>query len=511
MHLLSPRSHLRASAYALAAGAALVMLQACGGDSTSAPKGPGPVAALVVRSQPAGATAGAPLTTQPVLELRDANGQLVPSDTDHVTVAIASGGGTLGGTTTVQTVGGVATFTNLAISGAVGDRTLRFSLPGRPTIPAVASQTISLGAGAPAAIVFTTVPSHVAQTLVALDTQPTIRIVDASGNQTSAAVPVKLTVQGTGAIAAGDTVVTTANGVGAFTGLTLGALNGSVGDVTLHFTAAGLTEATSNVTLGCYRYALGADASVSDALQTGDCVGAGSRLYHLAEVTSSSGNLARQFTMNGDFQTALYFRGPGSTGSFWGYNGNSTTNQTSFYLLAPAGTSEAMVTSANGGTSGSYTLASASSTEDIPGCVTVLIVPPITTTQSTTTTDCAGNGYYGDFFNFPIPSGVTVTVTMTTDGFDPYLSLWQTGSTNVNKATGTTTGTTTTLSYTNDTGADAWFYVYAGDNVQGATGNYTLTITPSTSGSLFTRNPLPGTAPAFGVAYPSSSAPRVGR
>jgi hypothetical protein len=58
------------------------------------------------------------------------NGNLVTTSTVAVTVAIASGGGALTGTTTVNAVAGVATFSNLSVTGADGNRTLSFTAPG---------------------------------------------------------------------------------------------------------------------------------------------------------------------------------------------------------------------------------------------------------------------------------------------------------------------------------------------------------------------------------------------
>ncbi len=89
----------------------------------------GAAAQLFLRNSPGG-TAGAPLTTQPVVEVRDKGGNLVPSAANPVTVSIASGGGSLTGTTTVNAVNGIATFTDLAIAGVAGTRTLAFASPG---------------------------------------------------------------------------------------------------------------------------------------------------------------------------------------------------------------------------------------------------------------------------------------------------------------------------------------------------------------------------------------------
>ena len=90
---------------------------------------PGAAFQLGLRTQPIGGTIGGPLTTQPVVEIRDAAGNLVSTASTTVTAALASGGGTLSGTLAVATTGGVATFTNLGIAGSAGARTFVFTAP----------------------------------------------------------------------------------------------------------------------------------------------------------------------------------------------------------------------------------------------------------------------------------------------------------------------------------------------------------------------------------------------
>ena len=104
---------------------------------------PGPASALAVRTQPpATATVGTTFASQPVIQLRDASGNEVAQVSVSVTAAVASGGGTLGGTTTRVTDGsGRATFTDLRINGAVGSHTLIFAAGGYTS---VASQPIEV-------------------------------------------------------------------------------------------------------------------------------------------------------------------------------------------------------------------------------------------------------------------------------------------------------------------------------------------------------------------------------
>jgi len=81
----------------------------------------GTASQLGITTQPVGGTSGSALATQPVIAVRDANGNTVTGSTASVTVTIGSGsGGTLGGTTTVSAVNGVANFSDLTLSGTAG-------------------------------------------------------------------------------------------------------------------------------------------------------------------------------------------------------------------------------------------------------------------------------------------------------------------------------------------------------------------------------------------------------
>ncbi len=118
---------------------------------------PAAAAKLVFTTEPAGAQAGAPLSTQPVVEIRDQFGNLVAGDTSNVTLAIKSGtgglGATLGGTTTITASGGVAAFTGLSIDRAgtgyvvtASDGSLASEDSGPFEISGNVAQTITFGA-----------------------------------------------------------------------------------------------------------------------------------------------------------------------------------------------------------------------------------------------------------------------------------------------------------------------------------------------------------------------------
>ena len=108
--------------------------------------------AAAITTQPTGAASGSTLATQPVIRIVDANGNTVTSSSVSVVASIASGTGTLSGTTTVAASSGIATFTNLVITGTAGNFTLTFT----PTsLTPVTSSALAIATGAASKYVVT--------------------------------------------------------------------------------------------------------------------------------------------------------------------------------------------------------------------------------------------------------------------------------------------------------------------------------------------------------------------
>ncbi len=204
----------------------------------------GAAAQMSIATQPSASVQnGVSFPVQPVIQLRDVSGNDAPQSGVVVTASIASGGGTLGGTLSVVTdATGAASFTNLSITGDVGDRTLRFRATG---IPEVLSNTVTVTAGNPSQLSITTQPSGSAEVAVPFDRQPVLQVLDVSGNIVSqAGVAVTASIETGGGTLEGTTTVSTdANGVATFTDLSL---VGLIGDRTLRFSVAGATPAISN-------------------------------------------------------------------------------------------------------------------------------------------------------------------------------------------------------------------------------------------------------------------------
>lgn len=196
---------------------------------------------IAIVTQPsASARSGVVFAQQPVVRLEDSNGNPVP--TSGVAVAVTSSGGSLGGTTTVATVNGVATFTNLSLTGAAGGYFLSF---GVPSVTAATSSTITLTAGNAVRIGVVTQPSTSATSGSVFTQQPAVQLFDAGGNAVGqGGVTITAAIASGGGSLGGTTAVgTNGSGVAQFTDLSL---SGAPGARTLLFAAPGLTSDTSN-------------------------------------------------------------------------------------------------------------------------------------------------------------------------------------------------------------------------------------------------------------------------
>ena len=137
---------------------------------------PGAAAQLVLRTQPAGAVSAVSLTTQPVIEIRDHAGNLVTTSSIPVTASVSAGNGTLSGTLTIAAVAGVATFTDLTVTGS-GSVTLTFNAAGVTSVTAapfvVSATPASITYAAGDTSVFLLAPNETAT--------PTALVSDANG------------------------------------------------------------------------------------------------------------------------------------------------------------------------------------------------------------------------------------------------------------------------------------------------------------------------------------------
>lgn len=174
---------------------------------------PGGTAMLVFATEPVNATAGSVFPAELMVKIEDAGGNTVTDSTAPVTLAVQSGpgflGGGLSGTTTVDAVKGVATFTDLSIDLAEVNYMLAAISPG---LTSALSNSFNVVPGPAVALVFTAEPD-IANAGKAFDTQPVVNIVDSCGNTvTTAKATVTLAITpGTGTSGAQLSGVTTLN------------------------------------------------------------------------------------------------------------------------------------------------------------------------------------------------------------------------------------------------------------------------------------------------------------
>jgi hypothetical protein len=212
---------------------------------------------LVIARQPSGSAAsGAAFGTQPTVQIQDANGNPVALAGIAVQAAMASnpGDGALTGNTTASTTGsGLATFSNLGISGPAGNYTIGFSVPNRSDISGTPpSNTITITAGAATRLRFSVQPSNVA-TGAAISPAVQVRIEDAQGTLVTGAtnsVTIAIGTNAGGATLSGTKTVAASGGVATFSDLSLDRPGSGY---TLSASASGLSGAVSstfNVTTG---------------------------------------------------------------------------------------------------------------------------------------------------------------------------------------------------------------------------------------------------------------------
>ena len=199
---------------------------------------PAAAAQLAFLQQPAPTFAGAIITPPVTVALMDAFGNGVTTSGTPVALAMTSGTGTLGGTLTRNTVGGVSTFNDLDIDLA-GSKTLTAT---SGTLTSARSVPFTITSRGAQTVAFIQQPTNTVAT--ALITPPiTLQIRDSLGNSIAAAgLPVTLAISaGTGTLSGTTTQQTDTSGRATFSGLSINL----AGIKTLSASAPGLTTATS--------------------------------------------------------------------------------------------------------------------------------------------------------------------------------------------------------------------------------------------------------------------------
>jgi adhesin/invasin len=213
---------------------------------------PGSAGKLVIITQPpVTAQSGLALSPAPAVQLQDLNGNNVKQGGVAILADIASGpaGASISGISATTNNKGVATFSNLVLTGPAGQYTISFS---GTNLTGAISTPITLAAGGATKLAVLVPPSATAVSGAPFAQQPQVQLEDAAGNpvaQSGVSVLVTISNQptGGGSLGGSTTVQTGADGVARFAGLSI---TGAAGQYTLLFASGNLTSVTAVVTIG---------------------------------------------------------------------------------------------------------------------------------------------------------------------------------------------------------------------------------------------------------------------
>jgi hypothetical protein len=400
-----------------------------------------------------GSASGSAFTTQPVITIKDAAGNIVTNSTASVTMTVSSGATTVG-TTTINAVAGIATFTNVGISGIAGTPyTLTFTSTGLTS--ATQSITPTFGIATQATL---TSPALGSASGSAFTTQPVITIKDAAGNiVTNSTASVTMTVS-SGATTVGTTTINAVAGIATFTNVGISGIAGT--PYTLTFTSTGLTSATQSITP---TFGIATQATLTTPA-LGSASGSAFTTQPVITIKDAAGNIVTNSTASVTMTVS---------------SGATTVGTTTINAVAGIATFTNVGISGIAGTPYTLTFTSGSLT------ATQSIIPTFgIATQATITTQAAGAPSGSAFTTQPVITikdafGNTVTdstasVTMAVSGAN---------------GLATTVGTTTI-------NAVAGIATFAGVGISGTAGTpYTLTFT-STGLTIATQT----ITPTFGIA-----------
>ncbi|WP_164016793.1 beta strand repeat-containing protein [Pyxidicoccus trucidator] len=197
-------------------------------------------------------TAGAAITPDVRVGVRDSFGNTVTTSTATITLSLSAnpGGSTLGGTLTVNAVDGVAIFPGLTLNRAANNYRFAAASTG---LTSTTSALFNVTAGAASQLAFTTQPTANVAAGATFSTSVRVTVQDSLGNTvTTPALSVSMAIGNNpgGATLGGTTTVTTASGVATFASITLNRVGTGY---TLVASSGVLTAATSsafNVTPG---------------------------------------------------------------------------------------------------------------------------------------------------------------------------------------------------------------------------------------------------------------------
>jgi hypothetical protein len=214
--------------------------------------------------QPSGATANSTFTVQPQVVVLDSYGSVVVSSDYAIQVALVPTSGVAGaklyGTSIVQMIAGIATFTNLKIDLIGKGYQLSATVVGQPNLAAATSASFINTVGAPSKLLFTTSPGQSNVYKQTFSTQPAVAIVDNAGNIVvgTAASPVSLSIKvGTGQYRATlqgtlSASVVSSSGTATFTDISVSGFSSMTNYVLTAQSSVSITNSATNKTSVIY-------------------------------------------------------------------------------------------------------------------------------------------------------------------------------------------------------------------------------------------------------------------
>ena len=296
---------------------------------------------------------------------------------------------------------------------------------------------------------------------------PSVLVSDASGRP-SAGAPVTFTVTSGGGTVTGGSATTDASGIATVGGWTLGtdagantlsAATGTLPQVT--FTAC----ATGTHTLG----------STSDnQLSSTDCRLSDGTFIDLYTVTiPASGTYIFNQTSTA-FDTYLAFFTSGSV--LIGVNDDFGTSDSRVKIIVPAGSYLIGALSFDPNVTGTYSLVSTGSTDQVSNCEDVFVLKGISTPQSLQTTDCSTVGFYSDEYVIFMTAGQAITVGMTSSVLDSYLEIRPNGNSAVLASNDNINANTKDAQVAFTAPVTGFYVIAAASKTAGTTGDYTFSI-----------------------------------
>jgi hypothetical protein len=245
----------------------------------------------------------------------------------------------------------------------------------------------------------------------------------------------------------------------------------------------GACDSGSAVTpVACSESPLESGASASGTLSAADCTVNG-RYMQLYNVSVLPGEALLVDMMSADVDSYLRFMTTArvllaENDDVPVDSGVARSPDSQLVVLAPPGQYLVGATTYAAGETGAYTVSTGTHSGLSEDCTAVWIVPGITTTQYLTPTDsCGESPYYLDWFAVKMTRGQSVTVTMRSTEMDAYLFA-QSASTGgvVAQNNDFEPGVSTDARITITAAAAGTYWILPSSNVEGQTGQYTLTI-----------------------------------